>query len=127
MKVSTLKIQKKLQIARELNDNNDVDEITIIEEMTESTSDSSDISSNETIDNTSDFTDVEPIQTYVGDRASEMRDEFTRLDDEIKQNSNLFNLLKVKWHCQCRSLSFYCGSNLSQITNWYYPRKPHSS
>ena len=40
------------------------------------------------------MSDVEPIQTYVGDRASEMRDEFTRLDDEIKQNSNLFSLLR---------------------------------
>ncbi len=86
---------EEIAMPGELNDNNDVDEITIIEEMTESTSDSSDISSNETIDNTSDVTDVEPIQTYVGDRASEMRDEFTRLDDEIKQNSNLFNLLKA--------------------------------
>ena len=86
---------EEIAMPGEINDNNDVDEITIIEEMTESTSDSSDISSNETIDNTSDVTDVEPIQTYVGDRASEMRDEFTRLDDEIKQNSNLFNLLKA--------------------------------
>ena len=38
--------------------------------------------------------DVAPIQTYVGDRISEMRDEFSSLDEEIKQNTNLFNLLK---------------------------------
>ena len=86
---------EEIAVASELSDsNNDVDEITIIEEMTENTSDSLDTLSNETIDNTSDLTDVEPIQTYVGDRASEMRDEFTRLDDEIKQNSNLFSLLR---------------------------------
>ena len=38
---------------------------------------------------------VEPIQTYVGDRVSEMRDEFSALDTEIKDNSDSFNLLKA--------------------------------
>jgi len=38
--------------------------------------------------------DVEAIQTYVGDRVSEMREEFSILDNEIKENENLFNLLK---------------------------------
>ena len=38
---------------------------------------------------------VEPIQTYVGDRVSEMRDEFVSLDQEIKENNNSFNLLKA--------------------------------
>tara|TARA_B100001248_G_scaffold259664_2_gene246123 strand:- start:2208 stop:3443 length:1236 start_codon:yes stop_codon:yes gene_type:complete len=39
--------------------------------------------------------DVEPIQTYVGDRVSEMRDEFASLDQEIKDNNSSFNLLKA--------------------------------
>ena len=38
---------------------------------------------------------VEPIQTYVGDRVSEMRDEFASLDQEIKDNNSSFNLLKA--------------------------------
>ena len=38
---------------------------------------------------------VEPIQTYVGDRVSEMRDEFASLDQEIKENNSSFNLLKA--------------------------------
>jgi hypothetical protein len=38
---------------------------------------------------------VEPIQTYVGDRVSEMRDEFVSLDQEIKENNSSFNLLKA--------------------------------
>ena len=33
--------------------------------------------------------EVDAIQTYVGDRVSEMRDEFSSLDEEIKQNTNL--------------------------------------
>lgn len=38
---------------------------------------------------------VEPIQTYVGDRVAEMRDEFASLDQEIKENNSSFNLLKA--------------------------------
>ena len=39
--------------------------------------------------------DIEPVQTYVGDRVAEMREEFSSLDSEIKENNNSFNLLKA--------------------------------
>ena len=85
---------EEIAVARELSDNGEDDEITIIEEISEIENDNSDISSNETLYTNADSSDISPIQTYVGDRVSEMRDEFTRLDDEIKQNSNLFSLLR---------------------------------
>ena len=38
--------------------------------------------------------DVEAIQTYVGDRVAEMREEFASLDNEIKSNKSAFSLLR---------------------------------
>ena len=55
--------------------------------------------------------DVAPIQTYVGDRISEMRDEFSTLDEEIKQNSDLFSLLKSNGIASAEVYPFNCWSN----------------
>ena len=82
---------EEVEIAKSLNEEND--EITIIEEMNDNPNEVSEY--NEVEVSNQNIPEVDAIQTYVGDRVSEMRDEFSRLDEEIKQNSNLFNLLKA--------------------------------
>ncbi|MDC3024120.1 hypothetical protein OA264_01440 [Alphaproteobacteria bacterium] len=82
---------EEIEIAKSLNEEND--EITIIEEMNDNPNEVSEY--NEVEVSNQNIPEVDAIQTYVGDRVSEMRDEFSRLDEEIKQNSNLFNLLKA--------------------------------
>ena len=72
--------------------NNEVNEITIIDDMADNDSIELDANSNNVVNESA--SDVAPIQTYVGDRISEMRDEFSTLDEEIKQNSDL-HLLKA--------------------------------
>ncbi len=72
------------------------DDITIIDQVTEENNNEMEIVLNEEENSTdNEIPDVEPIQTYVGDRVSEMREEFSSLDSEIKENNNLFNLLKA--------------------------------
>ncbi len=72
--------------------NNEMNEITIIDDLAENQN--VEFESNENKGFTESTPELAPIQTYVGDRVSEMRDEFSRLDEEIKQNSNLFSLLR---------------------------------
>ena len=69
------------------------DEIAIIEE---SGADATTISDEEMTSIESDgfASDIEPVQTYVGDRVAEMREEFSTLDSEINENNSAFNLLK---------------------------------
>ena len=73
--------------------NNEVNEITIIDDMADNDSIEFDANSNNDVNESA--SDVAPIQTYVGDRISEMRDEFSTLDEEIKQNSDLFSMLRA--------------------------------
>ena len=73
--------------------NNEVNEITIIDDM--ANNDSIEFNANSNNDLNESASDVAPIQTYVGDRISEMRDEFSTLDEEIKQNSDLFSMLRA--------------------------------
>ena len=71
-----------------------VDEITIIDEMAENNDINEEFATSENGISNDNLPDIAPIQTYVGDRVAEMRSEFSNLDDEIKQNNNLFSLLK---------------------------------
>ncbi len=83
------------EVAIETNPDAD-DAIAIIDQVSEENNNDIGIVLNEeesSADNV--IPDVEPIQTYVGDRVSEMREEFSSLDNEIKENKNLFNLLKA--------------------------------
>ena len=83
------------EIAMETNpdENND---ITIIDQISEDNNNEGGIVLNEEESSASSTPpEVEPIQTYVGDRVAEMREEFSGLDSEIKENRNLFNLLKA--------------------------------
>lgn len=83
------------EVAIETNPDAD-DAITIIDQVSEENNNDIGIVLNEeesSADNV--IPDVEPIQTYVGDRVSEMREEFSSLNNEIKENKNLFNLLKA--------------------------------
>ena len=75
--------------------NEDDSEITIIDEITENEESSVEFVNDETSVSDDGLPEVAAIQTYVGDRISEMRNEFSNLDEEIKQNTNLFNLLKA--------------------------------
>ena len=81
------------EIVTVINSDEETDEITIIDEMTDSSIE--DANDNEIEMSNQGIPEVDAIQTYVGDRVAEMRDEFSRLDEEIKQNSNLFSLLKA--------------------------------
>ena len=81
------------EIVTVINSDEETDEITIIDEMTDSSIE--DANDNEIEMSNQSIPEVDAIQTYVGDRVAEMRDEFSRLDEEIKQNSNLFSLLKA--------------------------------
>ena len=82
----------------ELAGNNEVgnveDEIAIIEE---NSADTTTILDEEMTSGSSEgyASDVAPVQTYVGDRVAEMREEFSSLDNEIKDNNSSFNLLKA--------------------------------
>ena len=83
------------EVAIETNPDAD-DAITIIDQVSEENNNDIGIVLNEeesSADNV--IPDVEPIQTYVGDRVSEMREEFSSLNNEIKENKNLFSLLKA--------------------------------
>ncbi len=42
-----------------------------------------------------DMPEINPVQTYVGDRVAEMREEFLILDNDVKENKNLFDMLKA--------------------------------
>ena len=70
------------------------DEIAIIEE---NSADTTTILDEEMTPGSSEdyASDVAPVQTYVGDRVAEMREEFSSLDNEIKDNNSSFNLLKA--------------------------------
>ena len=68
--------------------------ISIIDEV-ENEQETEMVAENEVMDSVEEnLPDVEAIQTYVGDRVAEMREEFTSLDNEIKSNKNAFSLLR---------------------------------
>ncbi len=77
------------------NANDEASDITIIDEMSENEDNTVEFVSDEATISDDNLPEVAAIQTYVGDRVSEMRNEFSSLDEEIKQNTNLFNLLKA--------------------------------
>ena len=84
---------EEIEIVTGYNEENN--EITIIDEISENEDRNLEFVSDETDISNNNLPEVAPIQTYVGDRISEMKNEYTNLDDEIKQNTNLFNLLKA--------------------------------
>ena len=77
------------------NTNEEDSDITIIDEITENEDSSVEFVNDENSMSDDSLPEVAAIQTYVGDRISEMRNEFSNLEEEIKQNTNLFNLLKA--------------------------------
>ena len=83
-----------IEIAAETDGNNDV---TIIDQISDNDDEIVLVDDLDSSEQTTDGTipEVDPIQTYVGDRINEMRDEFSSLDNEIKENKNSFNLLKA--------------------------------
>ena len=77
-----------------IDESENENEISIIDEV-ENEQETEMVAENEVTDSVEEnLPDVEAIQTYVGDRVAEMREEFTSLDNEIKSNKSAFSLLR---------------------------------
>ena len=82
---------EEISIIDESENEND---ISIIDEV-ENEQETEMVAENEVTDSVEEnLPDVEAIQTYVGDRVAEMREEFTSLDNEIKSNKSAFSSLR---------------------------------
>ena len=77
-----------------IDESENENEISIIDEV-ENEQETEMVAENEVTDSVEEnLPDVEAIQTYVGDRVAEMREEFTSLDNEIKSNKSAFSSLR---------------------------------